>query len=213
MLSWYPSERILTARCLSPTSRSACRPIRRSASFWWMNQHDLSSSWFGPLNDFQTTLHGRQTALPSTTTICMARPSTNRDLFDTSFLAALAVPSDALHSIANQWSKALAGPFITTEFVLVEFVNMLSAPPRRGRSHALLESLHSNPLIEILPATAEWVQRGLKLHKHRMDQSWSLTDCIAFEVMREVNALEALTHDRHFEQAGFRALLRMSPPL
>lgn len=33
------------------------------------------------------------------------------------------------------------------------------------------------------------------------------TDCISFVVMREKNLIDALTADRHFIQAGFRALL------
>ena len=37
---------------------------------------------------------------------------------------------------------------------------------------------------------------------------WSLTDCISFVVMRHHEIAEALTADRHFEQAGFAALLR-----
>jgi len=41
----------------------------------------------------------------------------------------------------------------------------------------------------------------------RNDKDWSLTDCISFIVMEEHGITEALTGDRHFEQAGFRALL------
>jgi len=127
---------------------------------------------------------------------------------DTSYLAALAIPSDALHEIALRWSKALAGPFITTEFIILEFVNMFSAPPRRARGQLVVESIQSNKLIKVVPATSEWMRRGVTLHRDRIDQAWSLTDCISFEVMRDAQSNEALTHDRHFEQAGFRALMR-----
>jgi uncharacterized protein len=37
--------------------------------------------------------------------------------------------------------------------------------------------------------------------------SWSLTDCISFEVMRARGISDALTGDHHFAQAGFRVLL------
>ena len=37
---------------------------------------------------------------------------------------------------------------------------------------------------------------------------WSLTDCISFVVMRQYEIGEALTADRHFEQAGFTILLK-----
>jgi uncharacterized protein len=40
------------------------------------------------------------------------------------------------------------------------------------------------------------------------DKSWSFTDCGSFLIMHDEGLTSALTHDRHFEQAGFRALLR-----
>jgi predicted nucleic acid-binding protein len=44
------------------------------------------------------------------------------------------------------------------------------------------------------------------LLKHR-DQGYSFTDVTSFIVMRELGMSDALTEDRHFEQAGFRRLL------
>ncbi len=41
----------------------------------------------------------------------------------------------------------------------------------------------------------------------RPDKEWSLTDCISFVVMQDEQIIEALTADRHFEQAGFKVLL------
>ena len=56
--------------------------------------------------------------------------------------------------------------------------------------------------------TAELYQRAFALYCQRMDKEWGLTDCISFVVMRERGLTEALSADKHFEQAGFRALLR-----
>lgn len=39
-------------------------------------------------------------------------------------------------------------------------------------------------------------------------KQWSLTDCISFVVMRDGGLQDALTGDHHFEQAGFKALLK-----
>ena len=39
-------------------------------------------------------------------------------------------------------------------------------------------------------------------------QAWSFTDCLSFVVMQAHELRDALTADAHFEQAGFRALLR-----
>jgi hypothetical protein len=50
-------------------------------------------------------------------------------------------------------------------------------------------------------------ERGLSLYLRRMDKDWSLTDCVSFVVMEEMALTDALTGDRHFEQAGFHVLL------
>jgi hypothetical protein len=52
-----------------------------------------------------------------------------------------------------------------------------------------------------------WFDAGMELYADRPDKDWSLTDCISFVVMQERGITDALTGDRHFEQAGFRALL------
>lgn len=36
----------------------------------------------------------------------------------------------------------------------------------------------------------------------------ALTDCISFVVMEDEKIVDALTGDKHFEQAGFNALLK-----
>ncbi|MEZ4571694.1 MAG: hypothetical protein R2849_15445 [Thermomicrobiales bacterium] len=48
---------------------------------------------------------------------------------------------------------------------------------------------------------------GYTLFARNTDKSWTLVDCISFVVMQERGITEALTADRHFVQAGFRALL------
>jgi predicted nucleic acid-binding protein len=47
----------------------------------------------------------------------------------------------------------------------------------------------------------------ISLFGARPDNNWSLTDCISFVVMRDEGIIDALTGDRHFEQAGFKVLL------
>jgi predicted nucleic acid-binding protein len=130
---------------------------------------------------------------------------------DTSYLVALAIKSDALHETARAWSKSLSGPFVTTEYVLLEFVNRLSQSSLRQRAHALTSNLSTNPAIRVIPGSAELFQQGLRLHADRPDKAWSLTDCISFVVMESLKTSEALTFDQHFEQAGYAALLRRMP--
>lgn len=47
-----------------------------------------------------------------------------------------------------------------------------------------------------------------KRYQDMADKRWSLTDCASFLIMEEKRLTAALTHDRHFAQAGFQTLLR-----
>jgi hypothetical protein len=60
----------------------------------------------------------------------------------------------------------------------------------------------------IVPQTAEQFDRALRRYEQSEDKSWSLTDCASFRTMEQEKIQAALTHDRHFAQAGFEALLR-----
>jgi len=62
--------------------------------------------------------------------------------------------------------------------------------------------------VLIVPQTSVQFREALSLYEQRDDKRWSLTDCASFQIMRRDRMTQALTHDRHFEQAGFQALLR-----
>lgn len=51
------------------------------------------------------------------------------------------------------------------------------------------------------------MRRALALKRQRADKRWGLTDCVSFVVMHDRGISVALTADRDFVQAGFRALL------
>jgi predicted nucleic acid-binding protein len=72
----------------------------------------------------------------------------------------------------------------------------------------LLNSLEADPNVEIIPLTEDLYARAFRLFRERPDKEWGLTDCISFVVMHERGLIAALTTDEHFQQAGFRALLR-----
>ena len=130
---------------------------------------------------------------------------------DTGYLIALLRTNDGLHSRAVAWTQALREPLLTTEYVLWEAFNNLSAPVERPKIHALLSQIQAAPNWEIVPASPDWWRRGLALHAARPDKEWSLTDCISFALMAERQMSRALAYDTHFSQAGFEALLRRAP--
>ncbi len=119
-------------------------------------------------------------------------------------------PSDQFHSVAVQATRALRRPQVTTPWVLVEVADALSMPGLRGTVRRFLGRLSSDPNARVVGHELGWYDRGLDHYGRRPDKSWSLTVCISFEIMAELGLTEALTGDHHFEQAGFRALLRSS---
>lgn len=68
--------------------------------------------------------------------------------------------------------------------------------------------LRRSAACEIVPASRELLDRAPELYHQQTDKGWTLTDCASFAIMREREVTEALTSDKHFEQAGFIALLR-----
>ena len=127
---------------------------------------------------------------------------------DTVYFLALLNPADQFHQQAQASSLQPAGPLLTTEFVLMEVGDALSRPEYRPRFARLLEVLREQTDVEIVPASSALFRRATSLHAERPDKEWSLTDCTSFVVMNERNLTDALTTDHHFEQAGFRPLMR-----
>jgi predicted nucleic acid-binding protein len=127
---------------------------------------------------------------------------------DTAFYVALVNRDDSLHSEAATWAANNSNPVITTEFVLLEVANFFKRPGNdRQMFAAFVTAIQADPATTILPVDPRHFQAGLALFANRPDKEWSLTDCISFVVMNERELRQALTADRHFEQAGFLALL------
>lgn len=130
---------------------------------------------------------------------------------DTGYWIALLDRQDTLHDKAVQLSKAIAPCRITTtEMVLTEVLNYFAQRGRflKAATIAMLQKLESNPAIEVVASSSELFDQGLTLYQQRPDQAWSHTDCASFCIMQQNGILEALAYDKHFEQAGFVALLR-----
>jgi predicted nucleic acid-binding protein len=130
---------------------------------------------------------------------------------DTAFWIALLAPHDTLHERARSASTSLEGVLlVTSEMVLAELLNDFGARGNRLRKAAidLVEQMGMDPQIQIVPQTSALFRDAFRLFSSRSDKSWSQTDCASFCIMQDFGITDALTHDRHFEQAGFRARLR-----
>jgi predicted nucleic acid-binding protein len=121
---------------------------------------------------------------------------------DTHFYLALLIRTDADHREAVEFAEARLASVVTTAWVMTELADALSRDPRgRYEFLRLLATLRDDPAVAIIPPTQDLFDRGVKLYESRPDKEWSLTDCISFVVMQDHGITEALTGDRHFEQA------------
>jgi predicted nucleic acid-binding protein len=130
---------------------------------------------------------------------------------DTSYAIALSAPTDQYHRRARSLAddlEAAKARLVTTRAVLLEIGNALARPRYRPSAVSLLHSLEADTKVELLPFTEELYARSLVLYCSRPDKEWGLIDCTSFVVMSDRGLTKALTADEHFEQCGFRALLR-----
>jgi predicted nucleic acid-binding protein len=127
---------------------------------------------------------------------------------DTFYFLALLDSREPTHVKAAEISRTPRLRFLTTEWVLAEFGDAYCHPKDRADFVAMYRSLLEHPQFKIVPADTQLFQRGVEFYSRRADKNWSLTDCLSFVVMRDERVTIALTGDKHFEQAGFKALLK-----
>ncbi len=126
---------------------------------------------------------------------------------DTFYFLALVNTTDSAHEKATTFSVSREDAIITTAWVLTELADALCNSSHRRAFQRVFDGLKADSGTSIVPPSRSLFDRGIELYNARDDKDWSLTDCISFVVMEEHGIKEALTGDRHFEQAGFRALL------
>lgn len=132
---------------------------------------------------------------------------------DTSGWATWIDNSQPFHGLADTLMRQWQGDgtrLVTTNYVLVELVALLTSPLRMPRSTLiiLVDDIRAAQRLELVHIDPALDQAAWALLTARPDKEWSLVDCVSFVVMQQRNLLEALTTDHHFEQAGFVRLLK-----
>ncbi len=126
---------------------------------------------------------------------------------DSFYFLGLLNGADESHRRCAAYARDFQGTFVTSDYVLVEVADGLATPRHRERTARFIQALQTNARVRIVSASRSLLGRGLDFYASRPDKEWSLTDCISFLVMTDEGLREALTGDRHFQQAGFVALL------
>ena len=125
---------------------------------------------------------------------------------DTFYYLALISRDDAAHVRALEYSRSSNARLVTTAWVLTEVADALSSPSQRPVFMALRDTLLADSKSSVIPPNQDIWERGISLFGSRSDKAWSLTDCTSFVVVQDLGLTDALTGDRHFQQAGFQSL-------
>lgn len=137
---------------------------------------------------------------------------TSEVFLDTGYVIALSVEADENHERAVELAEQLEAEqtrLVTTRAIMLEIGNALSKLRYRQAAVELLNALENDSSVEIVPFSEELFAEALELFSSHLDKEWGLVDCVSFIVMREHGLTEALTTDKHYEQAGFRALMKI----
>lgn len=98
---------------------------------------------------------------------------------DTSFAIALSAVTDQNHIRAVQLADQLEASkarLVTTQAVLLEIGNALSKQRYRVAAIQLLESLQTDPSVEIVLLTNELYKEAFNLFRSRADKEWGLVE-------------------------------------
>jgi len=137
----------------------------------------------------------------------------NNLFVDTSGWASLFVNTQSHHLQADRYFRlAVQQPriIVTTNDVISELVALLDSPLQipRPRIFATVDAIKTAPYVQIVHVDEATDAAAWSLCKGRPDKTWSLVDCTSFILMQNLRLQQALTTDRHFEQAGFIRLLK-----
>jgi predicted nucleic acid-binding protein len=129
---------------------------------------------------------------------------------DTHYWVALINSRDQWHKHAVATNADLSDVrLLTTDAVLTELANFFAeyGDIMRRKVALAIRSVLNDVQVEVVSETRQTILDGLALYESRSDKSYSLTDCIAMNVMRKRGVIDVLTHDAHFTQEGFHILL------
>jgi uncharacterized protein len=131
-------------------------------------------------------------------------------LVDTGAWYALTDPQERHHARAvalfGRLTKGEFGRMVTTDYVLDETYTLLRMRLGMGPVKRLRDLLASSSSLQVIRVSDHDFELALDLMVAHEDKRWSFTDCSSFVLMRELEVANAFTFDRHFAEAGFRAL-------
>jgi predicted nucleic acid-binding protein len=135
--------------------------------------------------------------------------ASDRFFLDSVYLIALEVENDQHHDQASEhWVTLFEKPLtlVTTSYVLDEIVTFLNSRRQHAKAIRVGDNLLHASNIQLIHVDENLFREGWSYFKQYADKTFSLTDCVSFVLMKRLGIAEALTFDKHFEQAGFSKL-------
>ncbi len=129
----------------------------------------------------------------------------NRTFLDSGAIFSFADRSDPDHGDVLECYSDSKRHFVTHEAILLEAFSLLTK--RASKSHAIrvIGAVRASYRIEIYPV-APYLESAWAMCLKYEDKEWDWIDCLSFTIMRQLEIAQALTLDRHFQQAGFRVI-------
>jgi len=129
-------------------------------------------------------------------------------LVDTGFVIGLLDKDDDFHAAALRWDRQLADrPRILTTAVLLECGDGFAEHDTWRALTTWLDHIARDPRYELVNIDHAMLTRTRAFRDQHPTRAWSFTDCTSFVVMKARGITEAFSTDKHFNEAGFDALL------
>ncbi|NCR42387.1 MAG: type II toxin-antitoxin system VapC family toxin [Microcystis aeruginosa W13-11] len=128
---------------------------------------------------------------------------------DASYIVALELVDDQNHQLALQHWRSLDRKnlkLVTTSYIFDEVVTFFSSRYLHAKAVEIGERLLTSPSVQFIQVDEALFTEGWRLFRQYDDKSYSLTDCISFAIMKQLNINNSLTFDKHFSQVNFTKL-------
>jgi len=130
-----------------------------------------------------------------------------KTFLDTSGFYCALVPDEPRREKVEACLRDPARIFYTTDWIIGETVNLLTARRKPYLARKFLRQLEGSAGLQIIYGNRETFEEAKALLFKYEDQAFPFTDCVSFVVMRSLKIQDALTSDAHFKVMGFEVLL------
>ena len=100
------------------------------------------------------------------------------------------------------------GLLITSDYIIDETLTLLRLRLGLGTAEEWWHGIAASRRVVRELVHEERAERARGIFFRYRDKDFSFTDCTSFALMRELRIREALTTDKHFQQAGYQMLPR-----